>query len=158
MALPEHTWTLTPPRQFSVAAPVRAHAAPCTPARSSSAQLSYAAGSPIPVLCTLSCADAHALDVLAPSPALGLHLARTLAFGSTAAIPAAHQRHTIFTENTAKARWWPAPDRKPQPGVRHLAGEIQVRKGVKPSFVFPRLSVYVGPALDARSAAAHPVR
>jgi hypothetical protein len=101
--------------------------------------------SPIPLLCSIACADAHALDQLAQSPAVGLHLMRTLAVGTTATTPAAHQAHTAFRMHAAKARWWPDAAHKPGPGVRRLAGEIHVRKGSKPSSVFPRLSVYVRP-------------
>jgi hypothetical protein len=86
--------------------------------------------------------------MLSQSPAIGLHLSRTVAIGSTAAIRDAHQRHTIFRENSAKGHWWPAMDQKPKPGVRYLAGEVLVRKGLKPSSLFPRLSIYVCLALN----------
>jgi ethanolamine utilization microcompartment shell protein EutL len=110
-------------------------------------QLSYAAGMPIPVLCSLRCEDEQALDLLAQSTSVGLLVARTLAVGTTAMDVAAQQTHTTFKEVMAKAHWWPSDhgvlDVKPGSGVRHVQGEVQLRKIMKPSSVFPRLSVYV---------------
>jgi hypothetical protein len=103
----------------------------------------------MPVLCSISCADEQALDLLAQSSALGLLVSRTLAIGTTAMDVSAQQKHTTFKEVFAKGHWWPSPygvlDVKATPGagVRHMQGELQLRKQMKPSFVFPRLSVYV---------------
>jgi hypothetical protein len=106
--------------------------------------LSYAIGSSIPVLCTLTCANDQALDLLSQPSAIGLHLSRTLAIGSTAADRIAHQGRSVFKQNSAKGYWWPSAAEKPVPGKRFIVGEVQVRKGLKPSSTFPRLSVYVG--------------
>jgi hypothetical protein len=138
--------------QFWVAAPVGLPHQRYGSLYSPPPQLSFAMSSPIPLLCSIACADAHALDQLAQSPAVGLHLMRTLAVGTTATTPAAHQSHTAFRMHAAKARWWPDGAHKPGPGVRRLAGEIHVRKGSKPSSLFPRLSVYVRPSLCIRGA------
>lgn len=108
-------------------------------------QLEYAAGTPLPLFCTLSSANAAALDLLSAPRALTAQLTRTLAIGSAAmdtAGASVRRSNNTFVVPFGRAVWWSAPG-SPEDGVRRLRGEIQVRRGLKPTSVFPRHSVWV---------------
>ncbi|KAI5122909.1 hypothetical protein M0805_007587 [Coniferiporia weirii] len=104
--------------------------------------LSYAAGSHIPLLLTLTSADAQALDLLSQPSAAAIFLTRTVSIGSTATDEAAPRRsNNTFPEHIGRAFWWPSEEGAPQEDTRVLHGEIDVRKDLRPGFVFPRLSI-----------------
>lgn len=48
-----------------------------------------------------------------------------------------------FEERFGGAFFWPANEGAPQPGVRVLNGELEVKKSLKLGFVFPRFSIRV---------------
>ncbi|THH08878.1 hypothetical protein EW145_g2410 [Phellinidium pouzarii] len=104
--------------------------------------LSYATGSPIPLLLTLTSADAQVLDLLSQPSAISVFLTRTIAIGSTATDETAPRRsNNTFLEHINRAFWWPSEEGAPQEDTRVLHGEIDVKKGMRPGFVFPRLSI-----------------
>lgn len=68
-------------------------------------------------------------------------LVRALANGSDAADEDASRRsNTLFLESAGQAVFWPASRDE---NSRTLQGELEVKHGVKPSFVFPRFSIRV---------------
>ncbi|KAH8117915.1 hypothetical protein DFH11DRAFT_1571413 [Phellopilus nigrolimitatus] len=106
--------------------------------------LSYANGSPIPLLLTLKSSDAQALDLVAQPSASAIFLTRTIAIGSTATDETSPRRSNntyTFPEHIARAFWWPVSEGAFSKDTRILQGEIDVKKDVKPGFVFPRLSI-----------------
>lgn len=107
-------------------------------------QLSYALGSPIPLLLTLTCPDSQAIDLLSQPSATTVFLTRTIAIGSEATDESAPRRsNNTFPEHLSKAFWWPSEEGAPVEGKSVLHGEIDVGKNVKPGFVFPRFTIRV---------------
>jgi hypothetical protein len=105
--------------------------------------LTYSIGSPIPLQLTISGADSEALDLLSKPLTIRIHLVRSLAIGSDAVKDDAPRRsNNFFKESSARASFWPAPGGSPD-GSRVLLGEIEVRKNLKPSFIFPRMACRV---------------
>ncbi|KAI0319527.1 hypothetical protein OF83DRAFT_1109896 [Amylostereum chailletii] len=108
---------------------------------------SYVTGSPIPLFLTLRSTDVHALDLLAPG--MNVRLARLLAVGNVATDESVARRsNNTFVTPVAKAVFWPASPPSPdldkarvENGERILHGELHIPKGVKPSFVFPKISM-----------------
>ncbi|KAJ7476230.1 hypothetical protein FB451DRAFT_1397558 [Mycena latifolia] len=104
--------------------------------------LSYTIGSPIPLILTLKSEDVHALDTLSNPKAIGVHLVRSVALGSDAMEERTERRsNTFFISGVGQAFFWPSSEGGPEPGKRTLRGELDVKKHVKPSFLFPRFSV-----------------
>lgn len=92
----------------------------------------------------MRCDDEQALDLLAQSTALNIFLTRTLAVGSEASDDTAQRRsNNTFQENVGRAYFWPAETSIQEIGVRRLQGEIDISRGLKASFIFPRFSLRV---------------
>ena len=108
------------------------------------AQLSFATGSPIPLFVTFSCADEQALDLLCAPGAIKFHLFRERLIGSHAIREGAvGQSNNTFREVMGTAAFWPSREGAQAPGTRTLQGELEVRKGLRPTFVFPRFTLRV---------------
>lgn len=56
---------------------------------------------------------------------------------------AAGRSNKAFREFVSAASFWPHHDGAPEEGKRTLQGELEIRKGTKPSFTFPRFSLRV---------------
>ncbi|KAH9847696.1 hypothetical protein C2E23DRAFT_847726 [Lenzites betulinus] len=107
-----------------------------------STPLTYALGSPIPLLVTLTGTDKQALDLLATPSAIRMHLVRLRLVGSHATHEETGGRsNNIFRESVGNAFFWPSDEGAPRPGTRVLNGELEVKKGLKLGFVFPRFSL-----------------
>ena len=107
-------------------------------------QLSYATGSPIPLYVTFSSADEQALDLLCAANAIRFHLYRERLIGSHAIREGAvGQSNNTFREVMGTATFWPSLDSSGEQGKRRMQGEIDVRKSLRPSFVFPRFTLRV---------------
>ncbi|KAI0833624.1 hypothetical protein BC628DRAFT_1308762 [Trametes gibbosa] len=107
-----------------------------------STPLTYALGSPIPLLVTLTGTDEQALDLLATPSAIRMHLVRLRLVGSHAVHEETGGRsNNIFRESVGNAFFWPSDEGAPRPGTRVLNGELEVKKGLKLGFVFPRFSL-----------------
>jgi hypothetical protein len=133
-------------------------------------QLTYATSSPIPLYLTFASTDAQALDLLASPRAPNLVIVRTLAIGSNATnVSAPRRSNNTFLEECGKAYWWPAEESPAEvaargekglgwedegndgeesiagrkTGKRILMGELEVRKGLRPTFSFPKYCVWV---------------
>lgn len=105
-------------------------------------KLCYALGSPLPVILTLTSTDNQALDVLSAPSACRLHLIRSLANGSDATCDAATRRSSnFFSESVSQASFWPSTEGAREDFKRTLHGELEIHKGMKPSFTFPRLTI-----------------
>ncbi|KAJ6623969.1 hypothetical protein B0H10DRAFT_2162288 [Mycena sp. CBHHK59/15] len=104
--------------------------------------LAYTIGTPIPLMVTLKSDDVHALDTLATTKAIQLHLVRSVALGSDAMDDKVQRRsNNFFITGAGQAFFWPSSEGAPESGKRVLRGELDVKKSVKPSFLFPRFSV-----------------
>ncbi|KAJ7126829.1 hypothetical protein C8R44DRAFT_105996 [Mycena epipterygia] len=104
--------------------------------------LAYTIGSPIPLVLTLKSGDDHALDTLANAKAIKLHLVRSVALGSDAMEERTERMsNAFFLSGVGQAYFWPSTEGTPEPGKRIMRGELEVKKQVKPSFLFPRFSV-----------------
>jgi hypothetical protein len=88
--------------------------------------------------------DKQALDLLSSPTSIRVHLVRSLALGSDAAIDGATRRsNNFFQEPVARAVFWPSLEGAPEHGERVLQGELIIKKNLKPSFLFPRFCVRV---------------
>ncbi|KAJ7761956.1 hypothetical protein DFH07DRAFT_956974 [Mycena maculata] len=104
--------------------------------------LAYSIGSPIPLILTLKSEDTQALDTLSNPTAIKLHLVRSMALGADAMEDRAERKsNTFFVTGVAQAYFWPSNEGAPEPGIRIMRGELEVKKALKPSFLFPRFSV-----------------
>ncbi|KAI0671856.1 hypothetical protein C8Q78DRAFT_972602 [Trametes maxima] len=104
--------------------------------------LTYALGSPIPVVLTLTGSDEQALDLLSTPSAVRLHLVRVRLVGSHAVQEETGGRsNNVFRESVGSAFFWPSDEGAPRAGTRVLQGELEVKKGLKLGFVFPRFSL-----------------
>ncbi|KAJ7104002.1 hypothetical protein B0H15DRAFT_942036 [Mycena belliarum] len=104
--------------------------------------LCYTIGSPIPLVLTLKSEDNHALDTLATTQAIKLYLVRSVALGSSAMDEDAERMsNSFFLSGAGQATFWPSTEGAPEPGIRTLRGELDVKKTVKPNFLFPRFSI-----------------
>ncbi|KAF8574231.1 hypothetical protein K439DRAFT_1399203 [Ramaria rubella] len=115
--------------------------------------LSYARGTTIPFVLTLSCSDRQALDLFAARGSLAINLTRSLFMGADATDENRNSRsNNTFTNDVGQGVYWPAPDDNTESETRKLEGEIPVHQELKPSFFFPRMVVkyHVSFALAAR--------
>ncbi|KAK7436992.1 hypothetical protein VKT23_006722 [Stygiomarasmius scandens] len=108
------------------------------------APLSYPVKSPIPFFISLTSRDSddQALDVLSAPSAIKLFLVRSMATGSDAIIDddsVKRRSNNFFKEGVGQAIFWPSSEGSM--GMRQLQGELEIKQGLKPSFVFPRLSI-----------------
>jgi hypothetical protein len=91
---------------------------------------------------TLKSGDELALDTLANSKAIKLHLVRSIALGSDAMEEKAERRsNTFFPSSAGQGYFWPSMEGAKETGTRIMRGELEVKKGIKPSFHFPRFTV-----------------
>jgi hypothetical protein len=96
---------------------------------------------------TLKSEDDHALDTLATAKAIKLHLVRSIALGSDAMEERVERRsNNFFQSGAGQAYFWPSTEGAKEPGKRTMCGELDVKKGIKPSFHFPRFTVRVSAA------------
>jgi hypothetical protein len=106
------------------------------------APLSYAIGSPIPLMITLSGEDPQALDVLANGSRIQLRLRRSMATGMEAADDnGARRTDNYFLQDSGTAYFWPSREGAEEPNKRVLQGELEVAKALKPSFKFPQVTI-----------------
>nr|GAT45282.1 predicted protein [Mycena chlorophos] len=104
--------------------------------------LCYTIGAPIPIFLTLKGTDEVALDTLSNPKAVRMHLVRSMGLGSDAMDDSIKQRSNTFIQTGAgQAYFWNATEGAKEPGKRILQGEVELKKSVKPSFVFPRFTV-----------------
>lgn len=109
--------------------------------------LSYAVRSPIPLVIKFECNDRQALDLLANPKATRLFLVRSIATGANATDEGTPKRsNNLFLEGVGKAVFWPSSISGSTEGTRSLQGELNLKSSLKPTFVFPRLSI--GYSLD----------
>lgn len=74
-----------------------------------------------------------------------MFLVRSLANGSDAVDDEAVRRsNNFFLESAGQAVFWSSSS---DDNSRTLQGELEVKHGIKPSFVFPRFAVRVGSSL-----------
>ena len=112
-------------------------------------QLSFATGSPIPLYLSFISSDEQALDLLCSTSAIRFALLRERLVGSHATVEgAAGLSSNTFREVMGTAYFWPSQDGPVQHGKRQLQGEIDVRKSLRPTFVFPRFSLRVSTPHD----------
>ncbi|KAF8206241.1 hypothetical protein K438DRAFT_1816872 [Mycena galopus ATCC 62051] len=104
--------------------------------------LAFTVGSPIPLELTLTSDDEQALDTLANSKAINLHLVRSIALGSDAMEEKAERRsNTFFPSGAGQGYFWPSTEGAKEAGKRTMRGELEVKKGMKAGFHFPRFTV-----------------
>ncbi|KAK0500298.1 hypothetical protein EDD18DRAFT_1149347 [Armillaria luteobubalina] len=104
--------------------------------------LSYAIRTPIPLTITFECSDRQALDLLANPRAVRLFLVRSIATGANATgedIP--KRSNNFFLEGVGQAVFWPSSIRRSTEETRSLQGELNIKSSLKPTFVFPRISI-----------------
>ncbi|KAL1949605.1 hypothetical protein VTO73DRAFT_8486 [Trametes versicolor] len=107
-----------------------------------STPLTYALGSHIPLLVTLSGSDEQALDLLSTPSAVRMHLVRVRSVGSHATQEDAVGRsNNVFRDSVGTAFFWPSDEGAPRAGTRVLNGELEIKKALKLGFVFPRFSL-----------------
>lgn len=93
---------------------------------------------------TFSSSDEQALDLLCSPSAVRLQLVRERLLGSQATQEGASgQSSNTFREPVAGAYFWPSQDGAVEHGKRQLQGEIDIKKSLRPTFVFPRFSLRV---------------
>ncbi|PSR81579.1 hypothetical protein PHLCEN_2v6345 [Hermanssonia centrifuga] len=106
--------------------------------------LSFSTGSPIPMFVTCTSSDEQALDLVCAPSAMRFHLYRERLIGSHATREgAAGQSNNTFREVMCTAAFWPSQESAPEPGKRTLQGELDVKKGMRPTFTFPRFTLRV---------------
>jgi hypothetical protein len=98
----------------------------------------------MPLRLTFTGTDEQALDLLSSPQATRVLLKRSLATGSDATTEDAG-KHTdnFFVEIMAHAFFWPARDSSTT-GKRILEGEVNLKKTLKQSVIFPHFAVRVG--------------
>ncbi|KAN0093272.1 hypothetical protein V8E55_004056 [Tylopilus felleus] len=116
------------------------HAAEVTFKLALAKPLTYGRGTAIPLWLTLTADNEQALDLLSTPKAIKLLLVRSLATGSDATSDTEHRTDNCFYENVARAVFWALEDYRTE-GQRILRGEVDVKKSLKPSTVFPRFTI-----------------
>ncbi|KAF8802487.1 hypothetical protein BYT27DRAFT_7341372 [Phlegmacium glaucopus] len=96
--------------------------------------LSYAIGSAIPVIITLTGDDEQVLDVLGNPSAIRLRLVRSMATGS---------KGSHFQVLAGQAYFWDSKEGGKEVNKRVLQGELELVKTLKPSFKFPNITISV---------------
>jgi len=92
--------------------------------------------------------DQQALDLVSSKGSLNMTLVRTVYIQSTATAgeaikPGASRTNKIFEKSAGEGVCWTADDNDPKSKTRKLDGEVPVRVDLKPSFIFPNMSVKV---------------
>lgn len=107
-------------------------------------QLSYAVGSAIPFIITLTGDDAQLLDVLGKPSAIQLRLVRSMATGSEATDDMGPRRtDNHFLEHVGQAYFWDSKEGAVEVNKRVFQGEMELVKTLKPSFIFPNFAIRV---------------
>ncbi|GJJ15594.1 hypothetical protein Clacol_009872 [Clathrus columnatus] len=105
--------------------------------------LSYTRGLFIPFSLTLSCPDTQALDLFTGRGSLDIKLNRSLSVGATASqakVPG-QRTDTTFHITVAEGIYWLADGNVLDSETRRLEGEIPLKPDLKPTFVFPNVTV-----------------
>ncbi|KAF8507418.1 hypothetical protein JB92DRAFT_3145352 [Gautieria morchelliformis] len=102
--------------------------------------LCYTRGTSIPFRLTLSCSDRQALDLFSGRGSLSIHLIRVLRMGQDAEAKPT-RTDSVSVKNVGKGIYWPSEDDDDTSEIRKLVGEIPVAGELKPSFVFPRVTM-----------------
>ena len=106
-------------------------------------QLSYAVGSAIPFIITLTGDDAQTLDVLGKPSVFRLRLVRSMATGSEATDDMGPRRtDNHFLEHVGQAYFWDSKGAV-EVNKRVFQGEMELVKTLKPSFIFPNFAIRV---------------
>jgi len=105
--------------------------------------LAYTPNSPIPLHLTISCVDSMGFDLLSTPTAFtrAVTATRVVSTGQEADRDVSSQCNNLSTEEVARASFWPSSEVSYENGVRSFHGEIQLPTGLKPSFVFPNISL-----------------
>ncbi|KAI0077074.1 hypothetical protein K474DRAFT_1753683 [Panus rudis PR-1116 ss-1] len=108
--------------------------------------LSFAAGSPVPLFVTIESTDSQALDLLSTPSSVRISLFRERIVGkqATKAEEAIEdsakdrgQSYNTIVEPVGSAFFWPSEEGGRVEGKHSLQGEMEIKAGSKPSFVFP---------------------
>jgi len=129
--------------------------------------LSYAVGSAIPLIITLTGDDAQMLDVLGKPSAIRLRLVRSMVTGSEATDdmgPSRTDNH--FLEHVGQGYFWDSKEGAVEVNKRVFQGEMELVKTLKPSFTFPNFTIqyklellpfetagFVGPVYEGKNPA-----
>lgn len=96
----------------------------------------------------LSCLDTQALDLFTARGSLDIKLKRSLHVGTTATQGKSPSQRTdngsAFESTAGEGVYWPADGNVPNSESRRLEGEIMLKPDLKPTFVFPNVTVKVG--------------
>ena len=97
------------------------------------------------------------MDLLAKPSAARVQLARVRLVGSHATQDdvTSGRSNNSFQERFGGAIFWPSNEGAPQPGVRVLQGELEVKRSLRLDFVFPRFSLRVS---ESDPESCHPPR
>ncbi|KZT29728.1 hypothetical protein NEOLEDRAFT_1055763 [Neolentinus lepideus HHB14362 ss-1] len=108
--------------------------------------LTYALGSPIPLILTLASPDAEALESLADSACVKVVLERFLSAGTKGQLDASSTKDgNTLKDFSSTAVFWPIDE--PEEGVRRLQGEIDVPHNLRPSCAFATILIKYAVAL-----------
>ncbi|KAF5326926.1 hypothetical protein D9619_004162 [Psilocybe cf. subviscida] len=133
-------WKVLPPVKIQGALSDKAVDIDCTLAVA--IPLSYATGSPIPFMATFTGQDASVLETVAVAKAIQLRLRRSMATGDEATDDNGVRRtDNHFSQDMGIGYFWPSQEGAAQPLKRVFQGELEVVKGLKPSFIFPKVSL-----------------
>lgn len=111
--------------------------------------LQYALGSLIPLHLVLESEDPQALDILSSPTAMHVELVRAMTTGSEATAENPERRtDNFFTVASSRAYFWDVNEPGDGPNRRTLQGEIDLEMKLKPTFVFPRLSIEVSVTIE----------
>ncbi|KAJ3572953.1 hypothetical protein NP233_g2737 [Leucocoprinus birnbaumii] len=104
--------------------------------------LEYAIGSPLPLYLVIESEDEQAMEVLSSPTAIRVELTRAMTTGSEATAEKAERRsNNFFVVALSRAFFWVVDEPGCGPNRRVLHGEIDLEAKLKPTFVFPRLSI-----------------
>ena len=107
-------------------------------------QLSYAVGSAIPLIITLTGDDAQMLDALGKPSAIRLRLVRSMVTGSEATDDMGPRRtDNHFLEHVGQGYFWDSQEGAVEVNKRVFQGEMELVKTLKPSFTFPNFTIRV---------------
>lgn len=107
------------------------------------APLCYATNTSVPLHLAMESVDSVAVDILSRPQVIVVRLVRTLAIHDNSMLHASNS----FDDYMGRAVFWPTNDRTSQPGHRTLWGELHLKKGLKPSFIFREISLQYAIAL-----------
>ncbi|KAG5636658.1 hypothetical protein H0H81_007277 [Sphagnurus paluster] len=106
-------------------------------------KLCFAAGSPLPLYLTLKSQNIQALDLLSSPDAIRLELFRSLEYGAdpTKTTSESQGKKSIIVSAVAMATFWLRESGEQRQYERRLEGEIELSNALKPTFIFPRLTI-----------------